>query len=113
MGCVAQVDLDRDVYALQAQGDQRFGFRRLAFRLSTPLTGLGNSTNHLEEPDRLNADGNIMNFIIWLIVGGLIGSVASMIKKSNAQQGVIFNIVVIIVGAMLGEWFISPVALVR
>ena len=49
-----------------------------------------------------------MNFIIWLVVGGLIGWVASMIMKTDAQQGVILNVVVGIVGAMLGGWLISP-----
>jgi uncharacterized membrane protein YeaQ/YmgE (transglycosylase-associated protein family) len=49
-----------------------------------------------------------MNFIIWLIVGGLIGWVASMIMKTDGQQGVILNVVVGIVGAMLGGWLISP-----
>ena len=49
-----------------------------------------------------------MNFIIWLIVGGLIGWVASMIMKTDAQQGLILNVVVGIVGAMLGGWLISP-----
>jgi uncharacterized membrane protein YeaQ/YmgE (transglycosylase-associated protein family) len=49
-----------------------------------------------------------MNFIIWLVVGGLIGWVASMIMKTDAQQGMLLNIVVGIVGAMLGGWLISP-----
>jgi uncharacterized membrane protein YeaQ/YmgE (transglycosylase-associated protein family) len=49
-----------------------------------------------------------MNFIIWLIIGGLIGWVASMIMKTDAQQGMILNVVVGIVGAMLGGWLISP-----
>lgn len=49
-----------------------------------------------------------MNFIVWLIVGGLIGWVASMIMKTDGQQGLFLNIVVGIVGAMLGGWFISP-----
>ena len=49
-----------------------------------------------------------MNFIIWLVVGGLIGWVASMIMKTDAQQGVILNVVVGIVGAMLGGWFVAP-----
>ncbi len=49
-----------------------------------------------------------MNLIIWLIVGGLIGWVASIIMKTNAQQGVILNIVVGIVGALLGGWFLAP-----
>ena len=49
-----------------------------------------------------------MNFIIWLIVGGLIGWVASLIMKTDAQQGMILNVVVGIVGAFLGGWLISP-----
>ncbi len=49
-----------------------------------------------------------MNFIIWLIVGGLIGWVASMIMRTDAQQGVILNVVVGIVGSMLGGWLIAP-----
>lgn len=49
-----------------------------------------------------------MNFIIWLVVGGLIGWVASMIMKTDAQQGVVLNVVVGIVGAMVGGWLISP-----
>jgi uncharacterized membrane protein YeaQ/YmgE (transglycosylase-associated protein family) len=49
-----------------------------------------------------------MNFIIWLVVGGLIGWVASMIMRTDAQQGVILNVVVGIVGSMLGGWFIAP-----
>lgn len=49
-----------------------------------------------------------MNFIIWLIVGGLIGWVASIIMKTNAQQGVFLNVIVGVVGAMLGGWFLAP-----
>ena len=49
-----------------------------------------------------------MNFIIWLVVGGLIGWVASMIMRTDAQQGVILNVVVGIVGSMLGGWYIAP-----
>jgi uncharacterized membrane protein YeaQ/YmgE (transglycosylase-associated protein family) len=49
-----------------------------------------------------------MNFIIWLVVGGLIGWVASMVMKTNEQQGVFLNIIVGIVGSMLGGWLISP-----
>ena len=49
-----------------------------------------------------------MNIIIWLVVGGLIGWVASMIMKTDGQQGIVLNVIVGIVGAMLGGWFISP-----
>ena len=49
-----------------------------------------------------------MNFIIWLVVGGLIGWVASMIMKTDGQQGMILNVVVGIIGAMLGGWLLAP-----
>jgi len=49
-----------------------------------------------------------MNIIIWLIIGGLIGWVASLIMKTDGQQGVVLNVVVGIVGALLGGWLIAP-----
>ena len=49
-----------------------------------------------------------MSFIIWLIVGGLIGWVASMIMKTNDQQGKFLNIIVGIVGAAIGGFLLSP-----
>jgi uncharacterized membrane protein YeaQ/YmgE (transglycosylase-associated protein family) len=49
-----------------------------------------------------------MNFIIWLIVGGLIGWLASMLMHTNDQQGIVLNVAVGIVGAMLSGWLISP-----
>ena len=49
-----------------------------------------------------------MNFIIWLIVGGVIGWLASIVMKTDGQQGMFLNVVVGIVGAMLGGWLISP-----
>lgn len=49
-----------------------------------------------------------MNLIIWLVVGGLIGWVASMIMRTDGQQGILLNVIVGIVGAALGGWVISP-----
>lgn len=49
-----------------------------------------------------------MNFIIWLVVGGVIGWLASIVMKTDGQQGIFLNVVVGIVGAMLGGWLISP-----
>ena len=49
-----------------------------------------------------------MNFIIWLVVGGVIGWVASMLMRTDGQQGVILNIVVGIVGAFLGGLLLAP-----
>jgi len=50
----------------------------------------------------------MVNLIVWLVIGGLIGWVASMMMHTDGQQGVFLNIVVGIVGAALGGWFISP-----
>lgn len=49
-----------------------------------------------------------MNLIIWLVVGGVIGWIASLIMKTDAQQGLLLNIVVGIVGALIGGWLLSP-----
>jgi uncharacterized membrane protein YeaQ/YmgE (transglycosylase-associated protein family) len=49
-----------------------------------------------------------MNWIVWLVVGGVIGWIASLIMKTDAQQGLFLNIVVGIVGAMIGGWLLSP-----
>ena len=49
-----------------------------------------------------------MNFIIWLVVGGVIGWIASLIMKTDAQQGLVLNVVVGIVGALIGGWLLSP-----
>lgn len=45
-----------------------------------------------------------MNILIWLIVGGLIGWVASMLMGTDGRQGLLLNVVVGIVGAFLGGW---------
>ena len=50
----------------------------------------------------------MINIIVWLVVGGLIGWLASIIMKTDAQQGIALNVVVGIVGAVLGGWFLAP-----
>ncbi len=45
-----------------------------------------------------------MNWIILLIVGGVIGWLASLLMKTDAQMGWVANIVVGIVGSALGGW---------
>ena len=45
-----------------------------------------------------------MGIIIWLIVGGIVGWLASLIMRRDAQQGIILNIVVGIIGAFIGGW---------
>jgi uncharacterized membrane protein YeaQ/YmgE (transglycosylase-associated protein family) len=50
----------------------------------------------------------MFNIIVWLIVGGLIGWVASIIMKTNAQQGAVLNVVVGVIGAFLGGMLLAP-----
>ena len=49
-----------------------------------------------------------MSFILWLIVGGILGWLASMVMGRNDQMGIILNIVVGIVGAFLGGLLLAP-----
>ena len=49
-----------------------------------------------------------MTLILIIIVGGIIGWVASMVMKTDAQQGILLNIVVGIVGALLGGFLLAP-----
>ncbi len=50
----------------------------------------------------------MINFIIWIIAGALIGWVASIIMQTNNRQGLIADIIVGIVGAFVGGYFLSP-----
>lgn len=49
-----------------------------------------------------------MGFILWLIIGGLLGWLASIVMRTDAQQGIFLNIIVGIVGSFLGGRFIAP-----
>lgn len=49
-----------------------------------------------------------MNILIWLIVGGVVGWLASLIMRTDAQQGILLNVIVGIIGALIGGWVISP-----
>ena len=50
-----------------------------------------------------------MNIIVWLVIGGLIGWVASMVMGTNGRQGILLNVVVGIAGAALGGWLFGGV----
>ena len=49
----------------------------------------------------------MINLIVWLLVGALIGWVASMVMRTDAQQGALLNIVVGIIGAMIGGFLLG------
>ncbi len=50
-----------------------------------------------------------MGIIVELIVGGLVGWMASMLMKTDQQMGVLVNIIIGVVGALLGSWLFGSV----
>ena len=50
-----------------------------------------------------------MGIILWIVFGAIVGWVASLIMNTDSQQGVILNVVIGIVGAVLGGWIMSSV----
>ena len=50
----------------------------------------------------------MINFIVWIIVGGVLGWLASMVMRTDAQQGPLLNIIVGIIGAFLAGLVLSP-----
>lgn len=51
----------------------------------------------------------MIGLIVWLLAGALVGWIASMVMGTDAQQGAILNIVVGVVGALLGGFLLGPV----
>lgn len=49
-----------------------------------------------------------MNVVIMLIAGGVIGWLASLVMRTDGQQGLLLNVVVGIVGAILAGYLITP-----
>lgn len=49
-----------------------------------------------------------MGIIMLLIVGGVIGWIASMIMRTDGQQGILLNVVVGLVGALLAGFIVTP-----
>ena len=49
-----------------------------------------------------------MGLILALIIGGIIGWLASIVMRTNAQQGILLNVVVGIVGSLLGGLLLAP-----
>ncbi|MCX6713359.1 MAG: GlsB/YeaQ/YmgE family stress response membrane protein [Candidatus Vogelbacteria bacterium] len=48
-----------------------------------------------------------MGIILWIIFGAFVGWVASLIMKTDAEQGTVLNIVVGIIGAVVGGWLMG------
>jgi len=49
-----------------------------------------------------------MGILVWLIVGGVVGWLASIVMRTDAQQGILLNVIVGIVGALLAGFVVSP-----
>jgi uncharacterized membrane protein YeaQ/YmgE (transglycosylase-associated protein family) len=49
-----------------------------------------------------------MGILVWLIVGGVVGWLASIIMRTDAQQGILLNVIVGIIGALLAGFIVSP-----
>ena len=49
-----------------------------------------------------------MGIIILIVIGGVLGWLASLVMRTDAQQGILLNIVVGIVGALLAGFIINP-----
>lgn len=48
-----------------------------------------------------------MGLIVWLVIGGVVGWLASLIMRTDAQQGIFLNIIVGIVGAFIGGFLLG------
>ncbi|NMN04555.1 putative membrane protein YeaQ/YmgE (transglycosylase-associated protein family) [Novosphingobium sp. SG916] len=84
-------------FYLFLQGDLKQEHRNL------PGVHLGYHRDQAKWPDRLEKRRRtIMGIIMWLVVGGVIGWLASVIMRTDGQQGIVLNIVVGIVGSFLG-----------
>ncbi|MDY9921872.1 MAG: GlsB/YeaQ/YmgE family stress response membrane protein [Synergistota bacterium] len=48
-----------------------------------------------------------MSWIAWIVLGGLAGWVASMLTRNNANMGIFWNVIVGIIGALVGSWILG------
>lgn len=48
-----------------------------------------------------------MGILLWIVFGALVGWIASLIMKTDAQQGTLLNIIVGIIGSVLGSWIFN------
>jgi uncharacterized membrane protein YeaQ/YmgE (transglycosylase-associated protein family) len=54
------------------------------------------------------AKGGHMNFLIWLVIGGLIGAIASLVMKAETQPVKAQDLVAGMLGALIGGWLLAP-----
>jgi uncharacterized membrane protein YeaQ/YmgE (transglycosylase-associated protein family) len=54
---------------------------------------------------------NVMELVAWLVIGGVAGWLASMVMKTNSQQGLLMDIIVGIIGAFIGGFVLNSLGL--
>ena len=52
-----------------------------------------------------------MGILVTIIIGGIVGWLASLIMKTNAQMGILANVIVGIIGSFLGFWIAGQIGL--
>jgi uncharacterized membrane protein YeaQ/YmgE (transglycosylase-associated protein family) len=52
-----------------------------------------------------------MNWLVTIIVGGIVGWLASIVMKTNAQMGILANVIVGIIGSSVGFWLAGTLGL--
>ena len=77
--------------------------RWLPFRERSSIADM----HHVIEHPPLTLEYN-MNFVIWLIIGGVLGWLASLVMKTDGQQGIFLNVVVGIIGALVAGFVVAP-----
>lgn len=50
----------------------------------------------------------MINFLVWIILGGVLGWLASIVMRTDASQGTLLNIIVGIIGAFLAGMVLTP-----
>ena len=50
----------------------------------------------------------MVNVIVWLVLGGLVGWLTSMVMKTDDRHGIVMNVLVGIVGSVVAGWMVSP-----
>ena len=50
-----------------------------------------------------------MNLVIWLVVGALMGGVACYLRRTESPGLVVTNVIVGVMGALVGGWLLSPI----
>ena len=56
------------------------------------------------EPDHPAQWRNIIGIIVWLLVGGVVGWLASMLMRTDGQQGIVLNVIVGIIGSVIASF---------